>query len=200
MERRIFVPVSDVLQGLHDEAPTDDFTLSWLMASLNERSFGLIILLLAVAAATPGLSFVAGLLLVIPSFQMIAGQSAPVFPQRIATRPVPTRHLAVLVRRAVPLLRYTEKAMRPRWPTSLVATKRIVGAVVMMLSATLILTPIPLSNVIPALVIALISLAYLEEDGLLLAIALVTGCIVLALEVGAVWGTILGVQWATVFW
>jgi hypothetical protein len=40
------------------------------------------------------------------------------------------------------------------------------------LSATLVFIPIPLSNVVPVLVIALISLAYLEEDGVLLSIAL----------------------------
>jgi hypothetical protein len=199
LNRIISIPVSDVLQGLHDEAPAGDFTLSWLMESLDERAFGLVILLLAVAATMPGLSFVAGPLLMIPAFQMVAGHSNPVFPRRIAARPVPTRHLAALVRRVGPVLRYTEKAMRPRWPTSLVATKRIVGAFVMMLSATVIFTPIPLSNVVPALVIGLISLAYLEEDGLLLAIALATGSVVLAVEVGAVWETILGAQSASLF-
>ncbi len=198
-DRRIFIPVSDVLQVLHDEAPADDFTLLWLMEGLNERSFGLIILLLAAAAATPGLSFVAGLLLMIPAFQMAAGHSVPVFPRRIAARPVPTRHLAALVRCVAPVLRYTEKAMRRRWQISVVANRRIVGAVVMMLRATLIFTPIPLSNIVPALVIGLISLAYLEEDGLLLAISLATGCIVLAVEVGAVWETILSAQSASIF-
>jgi hypothetical protein len=34
-----------------------------------------------------------------------------------------------------------------------------------MLSAALVLAPIPLTNLVPALVIALISLAYLEERG-----------------------------------
>ena len=37
----------------------------------------------------------------------------------------------------------------------------------MTLNATLLFIPLPLSNIVPALVIALISLAYLEEDGLL---------------------------------
>ncbi|QHP74172.1 hypothetical protein EI171_13015 [Bradyrhizobium sp. LCT2] len=41
------------------------------------------------------------------------------------------------------------------------------GRLVVVLSATLVFIPIPLSNVVPALVIALISLAYLEEDGVL---------------------------------
>jgi hypothetical protein len=55
----------------------------WLMHSLRKRSFGIIMLLLALVAIAPGLSIVAGLLLMIPAFQMIAGKPAPVFPRRI---------------------------------------------------------------------------------------------------------------------
>src|ERR1700690_2256726 len=139
-------------------------------------------LLLAVVAIAPGVSMVAGLLLMIPAFEMIADQHMPVFPRRIAVRPLPTRHLAALVQRAVPVLRYLEKAIHPRWPTPFEATKRVVGTVVAILNATLVFTPIPLSNVVPALVIALISLAYLEEDGILLAISLLVAAIVLAAE------------------
>jgi hypothetical protein len=51
-------------------------------------------LLLALVAIVPGLSIVAGLLLLIPAFQMIAGKPAPVFPRRIAARSLPTRRLA----------------------------------------------------------------------------------------------------------
>ena len=169
---RAVIPTSVVLQRLHDEAPKDHFTLGWLMGSLQKRSFGIIMLLLALVAMAPGVSIVAGLLLMIPAFEMIAGRPTPVFPRSIAARPLPTRHLAALVQRAVPVLRHLEKVIHPRWPTPLEATKRLVGTVVVMLNITLVFTPIPLSNVVPALVIALISLAYLEEDGLLLSIAL----------------------------
>ena len=183
-----------MLQRLHDEAPTGHFTLGWLMYSLRKRSFGFIMLLLALVAIAPGVSMVAGLLLMIPAFQMIAGRPAPVFPHRIATRPLPTRHLAPLVQRAVPVLRYLENMIHPRWHTPLNATKRLVGIVVVMLSITLF-TPIPLSNVVPALVIALISLAYLEEDGLLLSVALLAAVIVLTVALAAGWETILGARW-----
>ena len=83
------VVTSILLQRLHDEIPTDHFTLGWLMHSLHKRSFGIIMLLLALVAVAPGLSIVAGLLLMIPAFQMIAGKPAPVFPRRIATHPLP---------------------------------------------------------------------------------------------------------------
>jgi hypothetical protein len=182
-------------QRLQDEVPTDHFTLGWLMHSLRKRSFGIIMLLLALVAIAPGVSIVAGLLLMIPAFQMIAGQPAPVFPRRIAARPLPTRHLAALVQRAVPVLRYLEKVIHPRWHTPLEATKRLVGTVVVILNTTLVFTPIPLSNVVPASVIALISLAYLEEDGLLLSIALLAAVIVLTVELVVVWETVLGAQW-----
>src|SRR5258708_28096662 len=55
------------------------------------------------------------------------------------------------------MLRYLEKAVCPRRPTPPEATKRVVGIAGLMLSARLILTPIPLSNILPALIIALIS-------------------------------------------
>jgi hypothetical protein len=184
---------------LHDEAPKGHFTLGWLMGSLQKRSFGIIMLLLAVVAIAPGVSVVAGLLLMVPAIQMIAGQPAPVFPRRIAARPLPTRYLGAMVQRAVPVLKFLEKMIRPRWPTPLGATKRLVGTVIVLLNVIVVFTPIPLSNVAPALVIALISLAYLEEDGLLLSIALLTAIIVMAVAGTAIWQLILGAKWLSGF-
>src|SRR5450755_3546065 len=96
-EAGVPVAASLVLQRLHDEVPIDHFTLGWLMHSLHKRSFGIIMLLIAVVAIAPGLSIVAGLLLMIPAFQMIAGKPAPVFPSCIAAHSFPTRQLAAVV-------------------------------------------------------------------------------------------------------
>jgi len=197
---RALTQTSAVLQRLHDEVPTDYFTLGWLMGSLRKRSFGMIMLVLAVVAVAPGVSIVAGLLLMIPAWQMMSGRSAPVFPRRISNRPLPTRYFAALVQRAVPVLSYLEKIVHPRWPAPLEATKRLVGTVVLVLSIFLVFAPIPLSNVVPALVIAFISLAYLEEDGLLLSIALLAAVIVLTAALLAIWETFLGAKWLGRFW
>src|ERR1700682_4577643 len=145
----VLVPTSAVLQRLHDEVPADYFTLGWLMHSLRKRSFGIIMLLLALVAIAPGLSIVAGLLLIIPAFQMIMGRPAPVFPHRIAMHSLPTRYLAAVLQRSVPVLRYLENVVHPRWHTPLELTKRTVGVVVLVLSGTLVFIPIPLSNVVP---------------------------------------------------
>jgi hypothetical protein len=67
------IAASVVLQRLHDQAPTDHFTLGWLMSGLSKHSFGILLLLLSVVAIAPGASIVAGVLLLIPAFQMIEG-------------------------------------------------------------------------------------------------------------------------------
>ena len=110
------------------------------------------------------------------------------------------RDTAAVVQRSVPVLRYLEKVVHPRWHTPLKTTKRLVGTVVVILSTTLVFIPIPLSNVVPALVIALISLAYLEEDGVLLSIALLATVIVMTVTTMGVWEVVVGAKWLVDLW
>jgi hypothetical protein len=194
------IPASAVLQRLHDEVPADRFTLGWLMGRLQKHSFGIIMLLLALVAIAPGISIAAGLLLMIPAFQMIASKPAPAFPRCVADRSFPTRHLASLVQRCLPGLRCLEKVIHPRWQTPPGLTKRIVGIVVALLSATLVTSPIPFTNVVPALLVALIAIAYLEEDGALLSVALSVAGVALVLAMMTVWQTVIGVEWIAGLW
>jgi hypothetical protein len=189
------VPTSMVLQELLDVAPPDYFTLDWLIESLPERSFGIVMLLLGVLAMVPVGSIVPGLLLAILAAQMTAGRQGPVFPRRLAVRPVPTRHLVRLGRRPILVLKQLERVIRPRWPMLFGATNRLIGIVVFLLTCIILLGPLPLTNVPPAADIALISLAYIEEDGVLLAIALAIALILLAIASAAVWGAVVSAVW-----
>jgi hypothetical protein len=71
---------------------------------------------------------------------------------------------------------------------------------VLLLTVVLLLTPVPLSNIAPAIVIALISLAYLEEDGLLLCFALVAAVVLISIASAAVWGTIVSAVLISRIW
>jgi hypothetical protein len=195
VEARALIHTSVVLQQLHDEVQSDHVTLRWLMGRLRKRSYGMVMLVLALVATVPGVCIVAGLLLMIPGFQMIAGRHSPIFPRRIADHPLPTRHFAALLQRAIPVLRYLEKMTHPRWHIVLEATRRLVGILVVILSSVVVFAPIPLTNIVPSLVIALISLAYLEEDGLVLLVGLFAAIVILIIAVVAVWETVLGVKW-----
>jgi hypothetical protein len=194
-DKAMHVPTSLVLRGLIDEAPADHFTLDWLIGSLPQRSFGVVMLLLGVLAMVPFGSMVPGLLLAILAAQMIVGRRGPVFPRRVATYPLPTRYLVRMGRQAILVLEYLERVIRPRWPMPFGATKRVVGSVVFLLTCLILLAPVPLTNVLPAADIALISLAYIEEDGVLLAIALTLALILLAIASAAVWGAVVSAIW-----
>ena len=88
----------------------------------------------------------------------------------------------------MPLLRYLERFIYPRWTTPFETTRRLVGGVVLLLSFTLFV-PVPLSNIPPAVLISLVAFAYLEEDGALLSLALIAALVLLAIIIsGAIWG------------
>ena len=196
-ERR---PSSQVLENLLDQAPADCFTLGWLLSTLHQRSFGIVMLFLGLLATAPLGSTVPGLMLAAVAVQMLAGRRELVFPHFVTARPLPTHYLLRLGGRAIPVLRYLEKAVHPRWPAIFEAGKRFVGVMVLLLTAVLLLTPVPLSNIAPAIVIALIALAYIEEDGLLLCAALLAAVVLISAAAAAVWGAIASAEFISSIW
>jgi hypothetical protein len=65
-------------------------------------------------------------------------------------------------------------------------TKRAVGLLVLLLAISGI-WPLPLINVLPAFTIALLAIAYLQEDGLLLAVSFVIGILSLVIFGFLIW-------------
>jgi hypothetical protein len=196
-EGRGFASAAVLLQELQDHLPADHFTLDWIMVRLGQQSFGLVILILAILAAAPPLAIPGGLLILIPAVQMIVDRRAPKFPNWIAARPLPTPPLRAVLRRAIPGLKLVEKVVYRRRPSLVAAAKRFVGVVILLLAIRLLTYPLPFSNVVPALLIALISLVYLEEDGLMLSLAMVTGLIVLATDAAILWKLAQQISWPT---
>src|SRR6516164_3342480 len=186
------MPSSRVLEEVIRQAPSEYVTVGWLTSTLHRHSFGIIMLSLGLLATTPVGSTVPGLILAVMAVQLIVGRGEPVFPHFVMTRRLPTKQLLRLGGRAIHVLKYLEKVVHPRWPRAFEAAKRAVGVMVLLLTLVLLLTPVPLSNVAPAMVISLISLAYIEEDGLLLSVGFLAAIILIGLRSAAVWGTIIG--------
>ena len=183
------VPTSIVLENLLRKAPSDHVTLAWLLGELRERSFGFVMLVMALVALIPGGSTFVGFLLAYPAIQMIMARPGPTLPEFIARRRVSTARIAAVVRRTTAVLKRIERFIRPRWRTPFEATKRVVGVVVLLLAPTLI-WPFPFSHIIPALVVGMLSLAYLEEDGVLLCLALGAALLSLAITAATGWAGI----------
>jgi hypothetical protein len=178
------------------EAPEEVFTLAWLIGNLRHRSFGAIMLMLAIIAMVPvGISIPVGLLITVLTVQIILGYRNAILPNRLMIRPLPSRYLRLLEQYLIPLLIHVETAVRPRWPAIVDGTARIAAVAVLLLALILMTVPLPLVNIPVAGAIALIALAQTEHDGLLLSLALAAAIFVLALALVAILGLVDGTEW-----
>jgi hypothetical protein len=161
---------SELLEELVSQAPNGPVDLDWLLGCLDKRSFGLLLLLLGLLVIVPGVASIASLTVLFPSVEMMLGRNRPAFPQFLAKRPFDFERFKGLTERVQPVLRAIENLSRPRWRLPPAVAGRLVGAIVFLLALSAI-WPLPLVNIIPGAIIVLVAIAYLQEDGLLLAVA-----------------------------
>jgi hypothetical protein len=180
------VHTSDLLVRLLDEAPKDSVDLDWLLGHLQKRAFGLLLLILAIAILIPGLGIVASVAIAFPAVEMMLARDRPSLPRFLTKRSFETKRFSKWAERSLPLLRLVERMSRPRWHTPVEATKRAVGLLVLALAISGI-GPLPLINIPPALTIALVAIAYLGEDGLLLGVAFAIGIVLLGIFGILIW-------------
>jgi hypothetical protein len=183
------ISTSALLISLTAEAPPGRTGIGWFVSKLENRSFGLLVMVMAIIGLTPGIASLSGFLLAIPSIEMILGRESPTLPAFLAKRSISTPHFARWVARIIPPLRYAEALAHPRWQMPPGATKRVVGIVILIMAATITL-PFPFAYIIPTLAIILIAFAYLEEDGLLLSVGFSAALLSFMFSAAQVWAAL----------
>lgn len=179
---------SDLLRHLLDGLEGDKVTVGWVVARLGSRSFGAIILLMAlpnVIPQIPGMSTIFGLLIMLPAMQLVLGLREMWLPSYLANIKLPTSKVAAVVILAIPWVRRFEKMIKPRLTVlTYPPMENIIGALVLLLGFILFL-PIPGGNWLPAMSCCLFALGMLERDGLftLMGLAAAVGSLII---VGAI--------------
>ena len=102
--------------------------------------------------------------------------------------------VARLIAILTPGQRRLERAIRPRWPDLFSTARRATGAAMLLLGLSMI-SPVPFSHIAAAVIIMVLALAYLEEDGLVLPIALGDAMGALAVTAATVWATVETIDW-----
>lgn len=171
---------SDILLEILTRDEAERVSIGELIDRLGDRAFGVLILLCALPnciPGPPGLSTVTGLPIVVFSLQLMLGGTRPWLPEYLRRRDFHREDILRMVKRAEPWIRKLERLSRPRL-TLLVdgVAERFAGLFLFLLSVILIL-PIPLGNLFPAIAIAVIAVALMEQDGI-------------AVIVGYAWGAI----------
>ncbi|GGY40183.1 exopolysaccharide biosynthesis protein [Parvularcula lutaonensis] len=183
-EARVTVMLANVLERFAAEDPRPDdedkITLHRLIDALDERAFGLAILILALPCAIPflyGIPQIVSLPMLALAAQLAAGREHPWLPKALGEREVSVAGLRRTVDRAHRTLGFLERLAKPRLTFLSEGTgARIVGAL-MLIPAASILVPLPMTNTTPGIGVGLAAVGLLERDGLLILLGLAIGLI-----------------------
>lgn len=190
--------LSRLLQRILHCEKDSSITLGELMQRMEERGFGLMLMLLAIVAwipvFPPGASGVVGMLCIIGALQMAWGRRVPWLPARLQAYVLSEKVIRLLREHGVRLLRGVEKLSRPRWaPFGEKVLLRLASVVVLLMGIVMFL-PLPFMNSLPALSVMAVALGLLNRDGLFLAAGAVLAGLVLSVvgaSVKTVWNFIL---------
>jgi hypothetical protein len=188
----------DLIRDLADAAGPDGLTLHQIRDRLDERAFGLMILILAIPCLVPalyGVPQIVGVPILLLAGQMLLGRHEPWLPGVILRRHVSKAWLERMADFADKRLRWVEQLARPRLKLFAHGWAERAAAVFMILATLTIV--LPMTNTVPSIGLALMSIGLIQRDGLfVLAGAAVASGWFLALTTVVV-GLVFGAGWAT---
>lgn len=182
------VPLSDMLHALAQDGSRERISVGDLLEALGDRALAALLFVFAfpnVLPVPPGTSALLGTPLIFLAAQLALGR-APWLPSLIARRSMSRADFAILVRRISPWLKRAERLLRPRLPMLTRPWMECGVGVVCLLLALIVVLPIPLGNMLPALAISLLALGVLERDGLWVAAGVATAGAAMAVVSGMV--------------
>ncbi|QLF68358.1 exopolysaccharide biosynthesis protein [Peteryoungia desertarenae] len=181
--------LSKILDTLAGDDTRERVSVGDIFAAMGDRAFGALLLIFAlpnILPTPPGTSSVLGAPLVFLSAQLMLGRS-PWLPRIIAKRSMTRSDFALVVARISPWLARGERMLKPRFSMLVYPPfEYVIGFLCLMLAIILIL-PIPLGNILPAIAVCLFSFGLLERDG----ISVLCGCGMFVLSLSVVAGVLL---------
>lgn len=187
------LPTSQLLMAIARDAREERLTLDMLATGLGDRTFGVLLLLLALPnciPGPPGFGSIFGLPLLAVAVQMILVNGSARLPAILGRRTISRTWLLAILSRAMPILGRIERLCRPRMPRMVEGNgERAIGVVVLIL-ALMICVPAPFTNAPPAIAILVLAVALLEKDGLIALLGLFGSIIALAVAAAGLIATI----------
>ncbi len=166
------------IEDLADRAPASGFSLGEIIEELDESAFGAGLFLLALPCCIPflyGVPQLVSLPMMALAVQMVLGHQKPWMPRRFAGRMIDRKGLIGTARGGRKWLGWVERFSRPRLQfITGPRFERLMGLFLMLFCAS-ILVPLPLTNTVPGLAVALTAFGMINRDGLLVVLGLAAG-------------------------
>lgn len=172
--------LSEVLADLKLSLSGESITMDTLLDGLHERGFGVVLLVFALPLSIPipkppGISTLFGIPLLVLTIQQALGRRTFWMPHFIRHRTVQKENLDKLLDHTIPAVQKIETLIRPRleWVTH-GRFSRLIG-ILGAIMAAFISIPLPGSNTIPGIGIALMAMGVMMRDGLAVIIGALVG-------------------------
>ena len=167
------------------EQMDETITIGDLVDQLSDRGFGLVQLILALPTCVPflwGIPQVVALPMLFIALQITVGRHALWLPEKVRARVIEREAMLNLAKQARKYVGWFEALARPRLTFLTHGAPERVFGFLMAIFCTSILVPLPGTNTVPGIGVAIQSIGFLERDGLL---------VILGTIIGAIWVTLL---------
>jgi hypothetical protein len=176
---------SDVLLRLVRDFPGERLTMGDVVAGLEDRAFGLLMLLLALPncppmPGIPFLSTITGTPLAFFAGQLALGQPVPWLPRRLLRQSIGRAELLRVLEASAPYIRRVERLLKHRLPQLATGRGERAAAGAAFLLAVILALPIPGGNLLPAWAIMFFALGIVERDGVCVVIGFILAAFALA--------------------
>jgi hypothetical protein len=166
------------------EASKATISLGALSDLMEERAFGLLLLVLALPCCLPFVYILPQLValpMVVLATQMAMGRRAPWLPETLRKRQLPVAGLLDVVSRAKRYGGWLERFAHPRFPSFTGdRAARVIGAL-LIVPCLSILFPLPLTNTVPGIGVALVAVGLIERDALFVVMGLIAALVWVAI-------------------
>jgi hypothetical protein len=186
-----------LLRRLADDGAERGLTLREIRDRLDERAYGLLILLLSIPCLVPGLYGVpqaVGLIIILVAAQLLIGREEPWLPRWVLNLRARAAWLKAMADFAETRLGRIDRLSRPRllgFATG--AGEKLAAAFMILATLTIVL---PLTNTIPSIALALLSVGLIQRDGLFVIGGAVVATAWLSLLGAVSVGLLMGADWA----
>jgi hypothetical protein len=171
--------VFKLLTDFVDQHPEDRITVRALVDHVGEQGLMFLLLIFALFCAVPltipGIHVFLAMPLFYVTVQLMIGRRSIWLPDKILNATLPRQGFVVLVEKSDYWFNKLDNWLKPRLEWSASPTGyRIAGAVAFFITCIIVI-PLPLTNVVPSLTIAVMALAILCRDGLAALLAMTSG-------------------------
>lgn len=166
--------LSDLLDTMVEGVSGDKVTLGELLDTVQTRSYGPLLLVPAMVAASPigavpGMSVVTGTIIILVAVQLLGGRKYPWIPKRLRDFEFNRERLSATRKKLQPWLEWAERPIQTRM-TRLVEPPVEQGIAVVCIALALLFYPlavVPFGVFLPATAIMFFALSLSARDGLL---------------------------------